>query len=262
MGKIKNLLLKRGWSEDSIESLKVIQKRFFRINWLKTLYYNLKALPLRQAARIPIIIGYNVKIRKMGKINLSSLASPGLISIGVIKIDRWESNADKIIISNYGTIHIEGRVKIHPGVRLVVYPQAQLLMGNRVLLGSMTKLICCRSITLGSDVRISWNCQVFDSDFHFLSNKGKGKIYKRTLPVTIESDTFVGNNVTIGKGTHLAKGTVVSCCSKVAGDFSQGGEGQLLTGNPATCVGTGFEMTSGWFPEQEVEIARRIEDGN
>ena len=100
MGKIKNLLLKRGWSEDSIESLKVIQKRFFRINWLKTLYYNLKALPLRQATRIPIIIGYNVKIRKLGKINLSSLASPGLISIGVIKIDRWESNADKIIISN------------------------------------------------------------------------------------------------------------------------------------------------------------------
>ena len=260
MGKIKNLLLKRGWSDDSIESLKVVQKRFFRIHWLKTIYYNFRALPIRQAVRLPIIIGYNVKINKIGTISLNTKASPGLISIGVIKIDRWESNADKIIISNYGKIDFGGRVKIHPGVRLAVYPEAHLVMGNRVLLGSMTKLICCKSITLGSDVRISWNCQVFDSDFHFLINKQKNKIYERTKPVTIGSNTFVGNNVTIGKGTQLANGTVISCCSKVSGDFSQGGEGQLLTGNPAHCIGTGYELTSGWFPEQEVEISRRMEE--
>jgi acetyltransferase-like isoleucine patch superfamily enzyme len=260
MGKIKNLLLKKGWSDDSIESLKVIQKRFFRINWLKTLYYNFKVLPLSQASRFPIIIGYNVKINKMGDIKIIYPATPGMISIGVIKIDRLESNTDKIIFSNYGKIQFGGRAKIHPGVRLVIYPHAQLVMGNRVLLGSMTKLICCKSITLGSDIRISWNCQVFDSDFHFLSNKTKGKIYQRTLPVIIENNTFVGNNVTIGKGTHLAERTVISCCSKVSGDFSQGGTGQLLTGNPAHCIGSGYEMTSGWFPEQEVEISRRMEE--
>ena len=259
MDKIKNLLLKKGWSDDSIESLKVIQKRFFRINWLKTIYYNFRILPLHQALRIPIIIGYNVKVNKLGNINLNTQASPGLISISVIKIDGWESNAEKTIISNYGSINIAGRVKIHPGVRLVVYPQAELVLGNRVLLGSMTKLICCKSIKMGSDVRISWNCQVFDSDLHFLINKKKGKIHERTKPVTIGSNTFVGNNVTIGKGTQLAKGTVISCCSKVNGDFSQGGEGQLLTGNPAHCIGTGYEMTSGWFPEQEVEISRKVE---
>ena len=260
MGKIKNLLLKKGWSDDRIESLKVIQKRFFRINWLKTIYYNFKALPVRQAVRFPIIIGYNVKINKFGTISLNTEATPGLISIGVIKIDRWESNADKIIFSNYGKIQLGGRAKILPGVRLVVYPQAELVMGNRVLLGSMTKLICCKRITMGSDIRISWNCQVFDSDFHFLINKKTGKIHERTKPVTIGSNTFVGNNVTIGKGTQLAKGTVISCCSKVNGDFSLGGEGQLLTGNPAHCIGTGYEMTSGWFPEQEVEISRKVEE--
>ena len=260
MGKLKNLFHKRGWSDDSIESLRVIKKRFFRINWLKTIYYNFRTLPLHQALRIPIIIGYNVKVNKMGNINLNTKASPGMISISVIKIDGWESNAEKTIISNYGQIIFGGRAKIHPGVRLVVYPDAHLVMGNRVLLGSMTKLICCKSITLGSDIRISWNCQVFDSDLHFLYNKKTEKIYERTKPVTIGSDTFVGNNVTIGKGTQLANGTVISCCSKVSGDFSQGGEGQLLTGNPAHCIGTGYEMTSGWFPEQELEISRRVEE--
>lgn len=196
----------------------------------------------------------------MGKIILDKQSYPGMISIGAIKIDLWESNSDKIIFSNYGEIFIGGRMRIHPGAKLVVYKKAKLNIGNRVVLGCMTKLICCKHIEIGSDVRISWNSQIFDTDFHFLSNKITGKIYKRTKPVTIASNTWIGNSVTIGKGTQLPKGTLVSCCSKVSGDFSQGGEGQLLMGNPAHCVGNGFEMTNSWFPEKEVELSKKIEE--
>ena len=197
--------------------------------------------------------------RNLGKIDLKTKASPGIISIGVIKIDFWESNSDKIIISNYGNFQIGGRVKIHPGVKLVIYPHAQLIFGKRVLLGCQTKLICCKKMILGNDIRISWNCQVFDSDFHFLINKRTGKIHERTKPVYLGNNVFIGNSSTIGKGTHLPDGCIVSCCTKIMNDFSDVGESALIMGTPAKVVASGYEITSGWFPEKEIEISKIVE---
>lgn len=41
--------------------------------------------------------------------------------------------------------------------------------------------------------------QIFDTDFHFLRNVLKSKIYKRKKPVIIGDNVFIGNSSTIGK---------------------------------------------------------------
>lgn len=239
--------------------LGTIKGHFFHINWPKTLWFNFRALPFRLAIRVPILISWNVKVRSVGRITISDPVTPGMISIGVIKIDPWETNSsDQIIFSNQGSIHFGGRTKIHPGVRIAVFPGAQLTLGERVLFGCKNRIICTRSITFGHDVRFSWEGQCFDTDFHYLTNLNTGHISQRQRPVVIGDDVFIGNRCTIGKGTHLPNGSVVSCCSKVSGDFSSEGPNLLLVGNPAKVVGHGFSMGNSWFPEREDEITARL----
>ena len=117
------------------QGLGTIKYRIFQINWIKTLWFNFKALPMRYALRIPILISWNVKVRSVGRISISDPVTPGMISIGVIKIDPWETNDDQIIFCNEGHITFGGRTKIHPGVRLTVLPNAELTLGERALFG-------------------------------------------------------------------------------------------------------------------------------
>jgi len=242
------------------QGLGTIKGHFFHINWAKTLWFNFKALPLRFALRVPILISWNVKVRSVGQVEILHPVTPGMISIGVIKIDPWESNSgDQIIISNEGKITFGGRAKIHPGVRLAVLPGAHLTLGERTMLGCRSRVICARSITLGHDVRLSWDSQMFDTDFHFITNLQTGHTSQRQRDIKIGDNVFIGNRCTIGKGTVLSNGTIVSCCTKVTGDMSQQGEQLLIKGYPAQVVGQGYTITSGWFPEQEAEIAQRIE---
>lgn len=83
----------------------------------------------------------------------------------------------------------------------------------------------------------------------------------RKKPITIGDNVFVGNSSSIGKGTNLTKGSVVSCCSKVSGDFSKEGDYLLISGNPAKTVAKGFEMISnGWFPQQELKYEKILKE--
>lgn len=256
---IRNYLTQHGINEERQSGLGTIKGHFFEINWPKTLWFNFKALPLKLALRVPILIAWNVKVRKVGKVAIEHLVTPGMISIGVIKITPWESNHDQIIFSNEGSITFGGRAKIHPGVRLAVMPNAELTLGERTMLGCRCRVICARRITLGHDVRLSWDSQLFDTDFHFLTNLQTGHTSRRQRDVEIGDEVFIGNRCTIGKGTHLPDGTIVSCCTKVTGDFSAAGPRPLIKGEPAQVVGTNYTITSGWYPEQEIPLAQQLE---
>lgn len=258
MNIIKQYLISKGWDYDKISALINVRKYFWHINWIKSFYYNFKLLPFRKAIKCPIIIAYNVKFKSKGKFILNTKAYLGQISIGVIKIDMWEDNSSKTFITNFGTICFNGRVKFHPGAEIVTFKNANLIFGNRASIGANTKVICSQSISIGNDTQISWNSQVFDTDFHFLTNIRTNKVYKRKKRILIKDEVFIGNSCSIAKGTVLPQGTVVSCCSKVGGDFTNEGDNLLIIGNPAKVVNKGFKMGNGWFPEIEIEIAKKI----
>lgn len=258
MSRLKEYLLSKGWSNDQISALSTIRDYFFHINWIKTIWFNFKALPIKQAYKLPFLIGFNVKINHVGKILLVTKSSIALVSIGVIRFNGLETNYPQTVFTNVGTISFAGRAKFHPGAKLVVYPKSNLIIGNRVSIGSMTKIVCYRSVKIGNDVQISWDSQVFDTDFHFLHNVIKNKYYPRQKEVVIEDNVFVGNSCTVGKGTYLPNGSVVSCCSKVSGDFKEEGYNLLLAGNPAKIIARGFNMGNAWFPELEVELSRKF----
>ena len=245
---------------DQKEALRVVKNYFWKINWLKTIWFNFKILPLSNAIKIPVLIAYNVKIKNVGKINFTGDLYTGMVSLGVIRIEHYEVNHTPLLFNNRGTFNIAGRFKMHPGSIMSTTPRAVLTVGHNVGFGANTKVISWHAITIGNNVRISWNCQIFDTDFHFLYNIEKDKYYQRIKEVIIGNNVFIGNGSTIGKGTIIPNGSVVSCISKISGDFTKVGENLLITGNPAQVVKKGVNISSGWYPEQEKEIAKLINE--
>jgi len=239
-------------------SLSIIRGYFWRINWLKSLWLNFKALPFKQAIKFPIIVSWNTNIRSVGKIIIPTKVHPAMLTIGVIRLPAFETYNEPTILSNKGTLIIKGNIKFHPGVKCNIYKGATMTLGNHVGFGANTKIACSNSITLGNDVRVSWFSQIFDTDFHFLYNIEKDKYYPNTKPINIGNNVFIGNNCTVAKGTVLPNGCVVSCISKVSGDFSKEGENLLIAGNPATIIKKGVNFSNGWYPQKEAEIAKQF----
>ena len=240
-------------------SLSFMKLFFWDINWIKTIWFNFKVLPFRLAIKMPIVISYNTKIKNTGEIILPDNAYFGMFSIGVIKIATLEANDYKIVLNNQGTFKVGGLIKIHPGARIYVAKDATLSVGNLVGIGANSKVVCFKDIVSGDNFRMSWNSQIFDTDFHFLQNVSKGFYYHRTKPIRIGDNVFVGNGSTIGKGTILQDGCVISCMSKVSGDFTADGKNLLLSGVPAKIVKVGVEMSSSFYLDKEEELAREFE---
>ena len=260
MFEIKKYLKSKGYTDEVLKPCGAILHNFLRINWLLSIYYNFKILPINQAYKLPIIIGRNVVINSIGKIHFTKQITPGMVLLNIIRISELDSRNEALVFSNKGTFFIGGRCKVHPGAKISIGKNAIMEWGERVSVGSNTKIACHDNIVIGHDSRISWNSQVFDTDFHFLHSITKDKYYPRKKPVKIGSNVFIGNSCTIGKGTIIPDGSVVSCCSKVSGDFSKEGNNLLIAGNPSKILAKGFEMGSGWFPEKEKDIAKNFEE--
>ena len=111
---------------------------------------------------------------------------------------------------------------------------AQIIIGNHVGISGCT-ISAENSITIGSHVLLGSGCLITDSDAHpidpderRLGGKGKSK------PILIEDDVFIGaraivlKGVTIGKGSVVGAGTVVT---KSVPPYS------IVAGNPAKVIG-------------------------
>lgn len=103
---------------------------------------------------------------------------------------------------------------------------------------SNTAITCQQQITIGDNVLIGANCQIFDTDFHPLESRyrfGKDRndqfICKK--PVLIESGVFIGTGTTILKGTHIGSGSIIGAGSVVCGEIPPY---EIWAGTPARFV--------------------------
>lgn len=105
-------LLKNCLSQRQKKLLLFLWYHFKHISFIKTFYINCKLFPLKEALKMPIIVGKNVILRKIGKISIVSEINPAMITLGVIYCEGWEDpNESPLILYNEGNIIIKGRVK-------------------------------------------------------------------------------------------------------------------------------------------------------
>ncbi len=151
---------------------------------------------------------------------------------------EYHDNFPNVVIGK--DCHILGTIELNS-------PTAKVIIGDRVSLGPGTKLFCRESITIESDVLISWGCTFIDTNAHSLKSAErmsdvtdwkKGYQYKNwevaeTKGIIIKGKSWIGFNSIITKGVVINEGTIVGCGSVVTKSTEAY---TVVGGNPAMFI--------------------------
>ena len=145
---------------------------------------------------------------------------------GMLRVGRHV----RLLKKNCG-IHIGDKVFLHDGVKLSAWgtdQHAEIKIGSNTYIGDRTEIHSGKSVIIGSNCDISWDCCIMDRDYHkFCSDS---ETYKETV---IEDNVWIGCNVLILKGVRIGEGAVVAAGSVVTKDVPPR---TLAGGNPAQII--------------------------
>ena len=186
------------------------------INWIKTIFYNLKWFPFKEAIKLPIYIYSHTKIYNSGKIVIKSPITTGMIKIGNIQI----KTSQKTKLINHGVIDFEKGVEILGGTILV--NDGEITLKENVYISEGCLIIIRQRLTIGQFTRIGFKSFISDSNEHFTINTETLEIAPIFKPITIGAYNWIGNTTYIKKGTVTPDYLIVaSANSLLTKDYSK-----------------------------------------
>lgn len=183
--------------------MKTIFRKIKNICILKTAYLNIRYFKqLKKKKRLIVKGPVTIKIDKTAKINLNENFILGQNSIS--------KNRDTILrMDKNSTLNLKGSFSIYYGSDILLFENAVLSLGNSFI-NRDVKISCSNYIEIGNNCAISNNVVIMDSDQHYLNGQ------KKTAPVIIKDNVWICTNaiilcgVTIGEGSVIAAGSVVT----------------------------------------------------
>ena len=180
----------------------------------KTIYFNFKYFPLTKAIKLPILVSKNVSLKRMkGKIEIKDKMSFGLIKIGFGDTSIFDRKRDRTIWDVSGIIVFDGKAFIEHGAKLSIHTNAVLEIGLSLFINSATSIVCAKSIKIGKNCLISWECIIIDTDFHKIFFQGNQ--INNDQKITIGDNVWIGMRSLILKGSSIPDGSVIAAGSIV-----------------------------------------------
>lgn len=146
----------------------------------------------------------------------------------------------RVKLTGPGTYDLQRGSTITDGVRIWVGPGATLTMASGAKLGDRCVVNVETGVTLRENVRVSWDVQILDTDFHWIRGEG-GALGAHTRAVEIGPDVLIGARSMILKGVRIGRGSIVGAGSVVRKTVEPGA---IVIGNPAQRVGSVTEWGS------------------
>jgi acetyltransferase-like isoleucine patch superfamily enzyme len=214
--------------------MKQLLNFILKVAWLKSLYFNLHYLPLKQGLRCPIILAPGVKLLTVrGEVLIKTQGvSYGMIKIG-FKHYGFQTNNDKTILENNGgKLIFNGRAEIGQGTAVIIGKNGNLYLKKGVCIGGNSKIICYDHITIGINSRFAWDVTIMDTDFHKTLNLLTNELNEGKEPIVIGDHNWIGFGTTILKGTCTPDFCVIAANSLLLKGYKCG-DHCLLGGHPA-----------------------------
>lgn len=208
----------------------------------KTIYFNLRYLPLRQAIHLPIWLATNVRIRNIyrGGIVIDAPIRTAMIRIGFHQVDAICIYSLKTILNipKPGKLVFKGEAHIGHGA-IISCVGGVMTVGDNFAVSGNTSFVCYKEITIGRDVQFAWNSLVMDSDAHKIYDQEWGRM-NEDKPVIIGDKVWLACQNTVLKGTVIGNNCVVGANSLLNKAYTE--DGVIIAGSPARIV----KKMSGW----------------
>lgn len=202
----------------------------------KTIYFNFRYLPIKQAVKLPVWLVYNVKIEiGGGKILLNEcLIKLAMVRIGFHRVPVCGSREQTLLnVANNGKLVFKGTAHIGHGSKIYVAEDAQLIIGDNFAISASSQINCYKKIVFGRDIQFSWDCLVMDSDTHSIYDEN-GTLTNEPREIILGNKIWIGCRSTILKGSIIPDNCVIGACSLISG--KQFEANSIIVGIPAKSV--------------------------
>jgi acetyltransferase-like isoleucine patch superfamily enzyme len=202
----------------------------------KTLLFNFRYLPLRQAVRLPILVSHRVAICDFGgTVTLKGPIRTASVLLGFGNVGVYDYRRARSVWQVVGDVIFEPPVRLGHGFKLSV--AGKLTFGAGFTAPAECRISCFDQITFGRGVAVSWEALLMDNDFHFISTDGSGDFPPQQAPIVIGDHVWICARSTVLKGVQLADGVVVAAGAIVPGSVPE--PNALIGGNPARVIRRG-----------------------
>lgn len=193
-----------------------------KVDWVKTLYFNLKYFPFRTAVRLPFFIYHRTDLYVMkGKIVINVPLKPGMVKIGPHGLGTQDVKYSRTMWEVSGTLVVNGKASIGRGSRISIGQDAALTLGDKFTITGRSSLICQKEITFGDECLLSWDILIMDTDFHHITDE-EDKTINYPRPIRIGNHVWIGCRNTILKGVSIADNVIVSANSTITKSITEG----------------------------------------
>lgn len=199
---------------------------------LKTLYFNLKYLPFKQAIKLPVLVSRQVYLRETsGRVVIDGPIRPGLIQLGYGDVGIFDRYRSRTIWQVAGTVVFQGYCNIGHGSKISVHKDGRLIFGENFVIGAESTIVVTEEVRFGRDTMLSWDVLIMDTDFHQIKGP-TGKVINEPSPVVIGDKVWIGCRTLILKGTVIPDHCVIGANSTVAGKLEK--SNGVYAGSPCT----------------------------
>ena len=212
------------------------------LKFFKTIVFNIRVFGLKSGWKMPVFLFGKVIIQNIrrGCIVLSSHSTCSVkIGGGMNCMVHGKRALYPTVVNIKGIVSFGQHVLLNSGVVLSVGKCGRLTIGDNVVFNVNSRIYCEKEITIDNSTRISWDTQLFDTNFHY--SKKSGMIKPKNASIHIGHHVWIGNRVTISKGVTIPSFCIVSANSFVNKDFSNIEERSLIGGIPAKYICSDIE---------------------
>jgi acetyltransferase-like isoleucine patch superfamily enzyme len=188
----------------------------------KTLYFNFKYLPFKQAIRFPFVISHRVWLMAAkGKVHINSHnLSPAMIKIGFGEVSIFDQIRERSVWRVLGEVTFSGGAALGHGTKISVDNEGKLNFGKDVIITAESSIICNKEVNIGDEVMISWETQIMDTDLHSIIDE-ENNIINNDEKIDIGSKVWIGSRCLILKGAKLEEGSIIAAGTTISKAFEK-----------------------------------------
>lgn len=235
----------------------ISQGLFILASLPKTIIFNIRTFDLRTAIKLPVLVGYNVRVLEThhGAMEFQLTGNRGIQPFmvrfgyggprGVVAYPYSE-----LCLEKTGKAVFRGTAFFGRGSSLRV--SGLLYVGNHLSTSKNSFISCtANGSTFGENVMFGWGVSVRDSDGHTIYKDGEPKLSVK--PFHIGNHVWLCAEAHVLKGVEIADDSIVAYRSTVLKSFVE--KGSLVGGSPAKLLQTGISW--GMY-NKELEIQKNI----